>query len=162
MPALFAKLNHKGQSPIVVLDAPASFDAALAALDGVEVRRAVGARDRVTFGMAFATTQAQLDASIAALVAAAEGDAILWFCYPKGTSKRYRCDFNRDTGWGALGAAGWEGVRQVAIDEDWSALRFRRVEHVKAMTRAESRAGSAAGKARVAAARTTTPRGTTR
>lgn len=162
MSALFAKLNHKGQSPIVVLDAPPSFDAALAELAGIEVRRDVGARDHVTFGMAFATTKVQLDAAIARLVASAEGDAILWFCYPKGTSKRYRCDFNRDTGWGALGAAGWEGVRQVAIDEDWSALRFRRVEHVKAMTRAPSRAGSAVGKARTTAAGSTTSRATER
>lgn len=148
MSALFAKLNHKGQTPIVVLDAPASFDVALTELDGIEVRRSLGAGDRTTFALAFATTQAALDASIARLVAAAEGDAILWFCYPKGTSKRYRCDFNRDTGWQKLGNAGWEGVRQVAIDEDWSALRFRRVEHVGAMTRAVSRAGTTVGKAR--------------
>lgn len=146
--ALFAKLNHKGQSPIHVLDAPASFDAALAALDGVVVERTVPPHARVTFGIAFATTQAALDTLARTLATAAEGDAILWFCYPKGTSTRYRCEFNRDTGWGVLGALGWEGVRQVAIDEDWSALRFRRVEHVKTLTRAKARAGSAAGKAR--------------
>jgi hypothetical protein len=34
-----------------------------------------------------------------------------------------------------LGDAGFEPVRQVAIDEDWSALRFRRVEYIKSMTR---------------------------
>lgn len=28
-------------------------------------------------------------------------------------------------------AAGFRPIRQVAIDEDWSALRFRRVEFVK-------------------------------
>jgi hypothetical protein len=28
-------------------------------------------------------------------------------------------------------AAGFDTVRQVAIDEDWSALRFRRVEYIK-------------------------------
>jgi hypothetical protein len=26
-------------------------------------------------------------------------DAIVWFCYPKGSSKLYKCDFNRDNGW---------------------------------------------------------------
>jgi len=30
---------------------------------------------------------------------------------------------------------GYEPVRQVAIDEDWSALRFRKVEQIKKMTR---------------------------
>ena len=33
------------------------------------------------------------------------------------------------------GAAGFEPVRMVAIDEDWSALRFRRAEFIKTMTR---------------------------
>jgi len=55
----------------------------------------------------------------------------LWFAYPQGTSKRYTCEFNRDTGWSALRSAGFDTVRQVAIDEDWSALRFRRVEYIK-------------------------------
>ena len=34
-----------------------------------------------------------------------------------------------------MGKAGFEGVRMVAIDEDWSAVRFRRVEFIKTMTR---------------------------
>ena len=38
---------------------------------------------------------------------------------------------NCDSGWPVLGAAGFEPVRMVAIDADWSALRFRRVEHIK-------------------------------
>jgi hypothetical protein len=34
-----------------------------------------------------------------------------------------------------LGAAGFEPVRMVAVDEDWSALRFRRVGFIKTLTR---------------------------
>ena len=56
---------------------------------------------------------------------------MVWFAYPKGTSKRYTCDFNRDTGWQVIRDAGFDSVRQVAIDEDWSAMRFRRVEYIK-------------------------------
>mgnify|MGYP005835701873 CR=1 FL=1 len=41
-----------------------------------------------------------------------------------------------------------EPVRQVAIDEDWSALRFRRVEYIKTMTR--SFAMTLEGKAKAA------------
>jgi hypothetical protein len=65
----------------------------------------------------------------------AEGDAVLWFAYPKRTSKRYKADFDRDHGWEVLRAAGFEPVRQVAIDADWSALRFRRSEFVKGARR---------------------------
>jgi hypothetical protein len=68
--------------------------------------------------------------------------------YPKGTSKNYKCDFNRDTGWAALGASGFEPVRMIAIDEDWSAIRFRRVEFIKTMTRDPNSRLSEKGKAR--------------
>ena len=70
----------------------------------------------------------------------------MWFAYPKGSSKRYRCGINRDTGWAALGKAGFEGVRMVAIDEDWSAVRFRRAEFIKTMTRDKRWAMSKAGR----------------
>jgi hypothetical protein len=150
---LFKKLNLTDHDVVHVLEAPESFDAELTALVGVTVKRAIGRSDRVTFGIGFATTKAGLDAVSRALTAKAEGDAILWIAYPKGTSKRYHCDFNRDSGFDTLGAAGFEGVRQVAIDEDWSALRFRRVEHVKSLTREVSRALTAEGKQRTQARR---------
>ena len=54
-----------------------------------------------------------------------KGDAVIWLCYPKMTSKNYKCDFNRDSGWTSLGKYNLEPVRQVAIDDDFSALRFR-------------------------------------
>jgi hypothetical protein len=47
------------------------------------------------------------------LAAACTGDAILWMVYPKGTSKKYRCEFNRDSGWAVLAAAGFQPVRMV-------------------------------------------------
>jgi len=49
-----------------------------------------------------------------------------------------------------LGELGFEPVRLVAIDEDWSALRFRRTEFIKTLTRDETRALSAAGKTKLA------------
>jgi hypothetical protein len=62
-------------------------------------------------------------------------DEVIWLAYPKLSSKKYTCEFNRDTGWQALGDIGFEGVRMVAIDEDWSALRFRRAENIKTIIR---------------------------
>jgi hypothetical protein len=53
----------------------------------------------------------------------AEGDAIVWFAYPKGTSKKYKSQIDRDNGWNMLGHEGFEPVRMVAIDEDWSDSR---------------------------------------
>lgn len=136
MDPLLKKLNYKDQKTVVVLNAPAEFAAALkefartaSVLDSASKVKGCG------FAMAFATTQAQVDMAAKALDKVLEGDAILWMCYPKGSSKRYSCDFNRDTGWQVLGDLGFEPVRQVAIDADWSALRFRRVQHIKKLTR---------------------------
>ena len=72
----------------------------------------------------------------------------MWLAYPKGSSKRYTCVFTRDTGWASMGEAGFEPVRMIAIDEDWSALRFRRAEFIKTMTRAAEHRLSAQAKAR--------------
>lgn len=58
-------------------------------------------------------------------------DGILWFCYPKKSSKKYRSDIDRDHGWKALNDSGFYGIRMVAIDDDWSAMRFRNIKYVK-------------------------------
>jgi hypothetical protein len=90
---------------------------------------------QVSFSLAFVTTQAQVDALAAQIVKKTKGDAIVWFAYPKGTSKKYKSQVDRDHGWIALGREGFEPVRMVAIDEDWSAKRYRRAEFIKSMTR---------------------------
>jgi hypothetical protein len=148
--ALFAKLNLGAHRRIHVLHPPSSFEEELRALKDVEIRRSLVANDRIAFALAFATAQTEVDAYSKKLAAAAEGDAIVWMAYPKGTSKRYKCDFNRDSGWKVLGAAGFEPVRMVAIDEDWTALRFRNARYIKSMSREPSRALSTAGQKKTA------------
>jgi hypothetical protein len=135
MATVFAKLNLKDHKQIVVLDSPSSFESELAALQGVEVLRDLKKAKQVTFSLAFVTTPQQIDALAPKLARKTEGDAILWFAYPKGTSKRYKSQISRDHGWNALGHEGFEPVRMVAIDEDWSAKRFRRATFIKNMTR---------------------------
>ena len=41
------------------------------------------------------------------------------------TTQGHRADLNRDTLWPVLGEYGMRPVSQVAVDEVWSALRFR-------------------------------------
>jgi hypothetical protein len=130
----FAKLNLKDQSEIVVLNAPASFEPELKALKGVTVRRDAKGGD-IDFSLAFVMTQKEVDTLGPQVAKKAKGDAVVWFAYPKGSSKKYNSQINRDSGWAVMGKAGFEPVRMVAIDEDWSAVRFRRVEFIKTMNR---------------------------
>ena len=135
MATVFAKLNLKDHKQIVVLDPPGTFERELAALEGVEVIRDLKKAKQLTFSLAFVTAPEQVDALAPELARKAEGDAILWFAYPKRTSRRYKSQIDRDNGWNVLGHEGFEPVRMVAIDEDWSAKRFRRASFIKNMTR---------------------------
>jgi hypothetical protein len=58
----------------------------------------------------------------------------LWLLYPK-KSGRIRTHVSRDRGWDPLHDAGFLPVAQVAVDADWSALRFRRREEIREITR---------------------------
>jgi len=114
MASIFDKLNFKNQREILVLAAPPSFEPELRTLSGVSILRDARKAKSIEF----------------AIVPKTDGDVVLWFAYLKGTSKRDAGDINRDTGWESLQSAGFETVRLVAIDEDWSALRFRRAAYI--------------------------------
>ena len=150
---VFDKMNLKDQDAILVLDAPASFEPELKGLDGVSVHRSVAGVKTVGFFLAFVTSQPEADKGMRAAAAKTAGDAVVWFAYPKGTSKKYKSTINRDSGWKAMGEAGFEPVRMVAIDEDWSGLRFRRADFIKTMGRGSEHALSAKGKAKIKATR---------
>ena len=131
MAEIFEKLNLKDQQEILVLHAPESFEKELSRLPVMHIHRHIESVPRIDFFLAFVTKKSEVDALAGPVAARAVGDATVWFAYPKGTSKKYKCDFNRDTGWDALKAAGFDCVRSIAIDEDWTGLRFRRVEYIK-------------------------------
>lgn len=150
MTPLFKKLNFKNHEKVLVMNSPASFETELADISKFTIiERNPNEMSVIDFVLVFVLTQEQIDKAIELIFTKLQGDAILWFCYPKGTSKKYKCNFNRDTGWATLGKHNLEGVRQVAVDEDWSALRFRKTEYIKTLTRRESFAISEDGKERI-------------
>lgn len=131
MGSVFEKLNLGSRQEMVVLDAPESFRAELAKLPVMTIHHHLESVAEVSFWLAFVTRKSAVEKLAPEISRRARGDAIVWFAYPKGTSKKYTCDFNRDTGWASLKKLGFDTVRAVAIDEDWTALRFRRKELIK-------------------------------
>jgi len=91
VPSIFAKLKLRGQRAIVVVDAPASFEPELTALAGLRILRDAAKAPAASFALAFVTRQARLDAVSRRLASRAAGDALLWFAYPKGSPRCYRC-----------------------------------------------------------------------
>lgn len=150
MTDLFKKLNYKDHPEIVVFNSPDSFEPELKEMAKYAIiRRDPAAVKAITFALIFVTKKTEIDELIKIVGPKLQGDANLWFCYPKGTSKKYTCDFNRDTGWSSLGQYHLEGVRMVAIDEDWSAMRFRKQEYIKTLTRNEKMILSSSTKERM-------------
>ena len=117
MAAVFEKLNWKDQQEIVVLNAPESFEPELVRLPLPTIHRSLTSIKATEFLLAFVTRQIEVNALAPQIAKRTMGDAIVWFAYPKGSSKKYKCDFNRDTGWDALTGLGFETVRAIAIDQ---------------------------------------------
>jgi len=108
-----AKLQLKPGQSVCVVKAPSEFS-----LPGVPVAGA----DEADMIIGFAVTLGDLS-GLSAIVAAARADRLAWVGYPKGG--KLGTDLNRDRLAHALATQGIQPVRQVAIDDTWSALRFR-------------------------------------
>lgn len=131
MDAAVTKLRARGNERALVLGLPDELEGLAAAFEEAQVPVDVEADGTYPFVMMFAKSRAEAEALAPAAARAVEGDALLWFAYPKGTSKRYgKVDINRDSSWGLFESFGMRPVAQVSIDDDWSAVRFRRAEFV--------------------------------
>ena len=136
MTPLFKKLNYKNQSIIFILNAPDSFQKEIDDMENVAlVKTDLAKAKEIPFVLAFVTKLKEVESFASKLKQVYKDDEVIWLAYPKLSSKKYTCEFNRDTGWQAFGDIGFEGVRMVAIDEDWSALRFRKADNIKSITR---------------------------
>jgi hypothetical protein len=71
----------------------------------------------------FVRTLADLEADAGPVVEAAKQDRIAWLVYPK--AGQLETDLNRDILWQHMLKKDVQGVRQIAIDDVWSAMRFR-------------------------------------
>lgn len=116
-----------------MLNAPTSFEPVCDELEqeNVEILRDLPANGRADFLIMFVTKKDQIESFAPNIVATLTDDPVLWFAYPKLSSKNINSGITRDDGWERLTALGYKPVRQIAIDDDWSALRFRPKDLVK-------------------------------
>ena len=127
MNPVLKKLQFKAQSPVLLLDAPPELEG-IAQDFGVELHRT--AKTKYDFALSFVRSLAGAKAAAKQMKKSLAAGAIFWLAYPKGTSKKYpAADVNRDSAHAALKELGFDGVSLVALDDDWSAMRFKRVDH---------------------------------
>jgi hypothetical protein len=114
---LTGKLQLKPGQSVAIVNAPA--DAALELANHPIAERPAEA-DAV---IAYCTNQAELEALSDDFVPPASRDALTWVAYPK--AGLLGTDLTRDVLAELVKAKGVQPVRQVALDDVWSALRLR-------------------------------------
>ena len=80
---------------------------------------------KIEFALVFAVSQRQLVDILKDVIPALQADAIFWIAYPKLTSK-IASDLSRDKNWDFVSDYGFEAVRMIALDNVWSAGRFKK------------------------------------
>ena len=81
-----------------------------------------------TTAIVFADDAASITALLSAHADHLAGPEHLWILYPKGN----KADINRDSLWPIVGEFGFRPITQIAVDETWSALRFRQLREGEA------------------------------
>lgn len=120
------RMHLRAGERLLLVGAPDGYAATLNAPDSVEL----ASTPQGTFDViqVFVTTRAALEAEASRLKALLNPDGKLWFTYPKGTSTRLTADINRDDIRRYALTVGLQTVAQVAVDDDWSAIRCKVVE----------------------------------
>ncbi|MGH8823018.1 MAG: hypothetical protein ACRDVN_00875 [Jiangellaceae bacterium] len=83
--------------------------------------RLVDRLDQATTALVFAPDAGSLRSVLTAHKDDLARPDIFWVAYPKAN----RADINRDTLWPILSEYGMRPITQIAVDDVWSALRFR-------------------------------------
>ncbi len=152
MDPLLKKLNFKEEEEILVLNSPPEYEGILKDFSkstrvSTNINEIVDDQG-IKFALIFLFKQEDLSKLIPLFLDSLVGDAKLWVTYPKKSSKKYKSDIDRDHGWNLLGEYGYEPVRQIAVDDDLSALRFRKVSYIKNFNRSKEMMLSKEGRER--------------
>lgn len=115
-------LIREGQR-VALVDPPTAGPALLGTLPpGVRIQPSASADADVV--ILFVRDRAALEARWPGVAGAVRPSTVLWFVYPK-RGHGVATDLTRDHGWAPVHASGYDPVTQVAIDDTWSALRWR-------------------------------------
>jgi hypothetical protein len=140
--SLASKLGIKSGYQLLLLNAPQEYPAQLEPLpEAATIHLAPGgvpAGDApALYGalydvvQVFVRNKAEVDRQAQLAKELLKPGGLLWYSYPKKSSK-VESDISRDQGWESVNALGLEPVAQVAVDDVWSALRFRPTAEIKA------------------------------
>jgi len=118
---LSKKLKLNPGQRAAVINAPAGYLKQISSAGANLTEKLSGKFDWIQI---FVKNKAELDKLAPRAVSALKPDGLLWFSYPKGTSK-IQTDLTRDKGWDALSSVGLKWVTLISVNETWSAFALR-------------------------------------
>lgn len=121
------KMRLKAEVPLLLLNCPPE---CFSHFDGLDIRDKLTSRLVFEQVVLFAEQSHILSKIVPGIVKHMGKDPIFWIAYPK-KSGRIDSDMHRDGEWWQMMAEyGYEGVASAAIDDTWTALRFRKTEAI--------------------------------
>ncbi len=137
--SLLEKLQLKDEKSLLIQGLPSSIEKQFAKLAFAKNVTPLLKIKKIDFALVFAVNEGQLRSIINEVLPALHRDGKLWVAHPKTTSK-IATTLNRDCSWGCLTQSGYESVKQVALDHVWTAMRFKKSEHIPLLARASAKA----------------------
>jgi hypothetical protein len=120
---LAQKLFIRENYTVLLVNAPQGYKAALTPLPAGAKVVTQSAGPPVDFIQVFAATKAEMDALAARVRPFLKDGGLLWLTYPK--AGQMNTDLKREVVWACGQKVGMSAVAQIAVDDVWSALRFK-------------------------------------
>ena len=97
--------------------------------EDIEYKAKLSGKSTIEQVLLFAEVKKILDTKVPRIVDRLSDEALFWIAYPK-KSGSISSDISRNSGWDVLKSSGYDPVMQIAINDDWSALRFRKSKNI--------------------------------
>lgn len=123
--SLLEKLQLKEEKNLLIQGLPSSIEKQFVKLTFSKGVTPLLKKRKIDFALIFAVNQRQLAGILNDVLPALHEDAKFWIAYPKLTSK-IASDLSRDKNWDFVSDYGFEAVRMIALDNVWSAGRFKK------------------------------------
>jgi hypothetical protein len=122
---LLEKLQFNDERNLLIQGLPSSIEKQFVKLAFAKNITPLLKSRKIDFALVFAINVQQLGMIVQEVLPALRPEGKFWVAYPKPGSK-IATTLNRECSWGCITDAGYEVVRDVALDHVWTAVRFRR------------------------------------
>lgn len=126
---LFEKLQFKDEKNLLIQGLPSSIEKQFSKLYFCKSVTPLLKSRKIDFALVFAINKKQLTHILDEVIPALHQDGKFWIAYPKLSSK-IASDLSRNENWEIMADYGFSAVRQIVLDNVWTALRFKKSEIV--------------------------------